>query len=369
MVAWKRILGWLLLGSLTTGLIMGCGLSTRNASPQNAGPQNADIDAVTQSSATDCRMVEHELDVTEICGQPQTIAVVGTHILDLLLSLDAQPSGYTAPLNAHRGKVFDQPAQQIPYLGDRITTQPVNLGNSEELSLETLTTLKPDLILGEAGRNGGQYDLLSQIAPTLLWPSRQSPDQWRDTLQRLASALSRHEQAEAVIQQYEEQVSDMRTQLATVVTAHPTLLLLAANRLEEGIRILGPESYLGDLLESIGFQLISDPTADGNAFTSVEVLPELNGADSIIVLGFNLELGAMQETLESAVDESISEWFESQQIQPIKQNWETNAIAQSLTASEENRVYFATFYKWNGLNGPIGAELVLDQVRQFFLSE
>ncbi|NEQ86600.1 MAG: iron-siderophore ABC transporter substrate-binding protein, partial [Moorea sp. SIO2I5] len=42
-----------------------------------------------------------------------------------------------------------------------------------------------------------------------------------------------------------------------------------------------------------------------------------------------------------------------------------NAIAQSLRASKENRVYFATYYKWNGLNGPIGAELVLKQLRQF----
>ncbi|MEM6840215.1 MAG: hypothetical protein AAGF66_13175 [Cyanobacteria bacterium P01_H01_bin.119] len=44
-------------------------------------------------------------------------------------------------------------------------------------------------------------------------------------------------------------------------------------------------------------------------------------------------------------------------------------MAQSLTASQENRVYFTTFYKWNGLNGPIGAELILEQLRGFFLDD
>lgn len=39
----------------------------------------------------------------------------------------------------------------------------------------------------------------------------------------------------------------------------------------------------------------------------------------------------------------------------------------SLTASQENRVYFATFYRWGGFIGPIGAELILEQLRQSFM--
>ena len=361
MRVWKRIINWLGLSILTTGLIVGCSFSHGNYATENAG-----VNGVAQPSTADCRAIEHELGTTEICGQPQKIVVVGTHILDLLLSLDAQPAGYTAPLNMHRGEIFDNPAQQIPYLGDRITTQPVNLGNSEELSLETLTALKPDLILGEAGRNESQYDLLSQIAPTLLWPSRQNPDQWRETLQGMAVALGRDEKAAAVIQQHEARVKAMRADFAERVAAHPTVLLLAASRLEEGIRIIEPESYLGDLLERVGLQLIASPSVDKNALTSVEVLPDLNKADSIIILGFNVDASAMQEIPESSANQAISDWFEEQQVQPIKQNWETNAIAQSLTASQENRVYFTTFYKWNGLNGPIGAELILEELHQFW---
>jgi ABC-type Fe3+-hydroxamate transport system substrate-binding protein len=86
---------------------------------------------------------------TQVCGQPQKIVALSPHLLDLLLSLDHQPAGYAEVFPFHKGKYFDNPSQQIPYLGDRVTSQPINLGNRNEPSLERLIKLKPDLILGE----------------------------------------------------------------------------------------------------------------------------------------------------------------------------------------------------------------------------
>ena len=102
---------------------------------------------------------------------------------------------------------------------------------------------------------------------------------------------------------------------------------------------------------------------------SIESLPTLNDADTIIVLGWNANVGEGLEDLDLSADVSATQRVESHQVQAIRQNWQTNNIAQSLTASRENRVYFATFYKWNGLNGPISAELILEQLPQFFLTD
>ncbi|MEO0395475.1 MAG: hypothetical protein AAF243_05735 [Cyanobacteria bacterium P01_A01_bin.137] len=60
---------------------------------------------------------------------------------------------------------------------------------------------------------------------------------------------------------------------------------------------------------------------------------------------------------------------EQHQIKSIRKSWQGNAIAQSLSASKAEQVYFATYYKWNGFNGPTGTELVLEQLRQFLLDE
>ncbi|MCG8361999.1 MAG: hypothetical protein MJA27_01550, partial [Pseudanabaenales cyanobacterium] len=143
---WKQILGWLGLCVLTAGLIVGCGLSVRNVSGENHT-----VNSSAPLPPSDCRLIEHDLGKTEVCGQPQKVAVLNAQTLDLLISLNLQPAGYAAPLNAYRGDVFDNPAQQIPYLGDRLTTQPINLGSDSEPSLEKLALLKPDLIVGEVG--------------------------------------------------------------------------------------------------------------------------------------------------------------------------------------------------------------------------
>ncbi|ERN41879.1 hypothetical protein KR51_00014810, partial [Rubidibacter lacunae KORDI 51-2] len=67
---------------------------------------------------------------------------------------------------------------------------------------------------------------------------------------------------------------------------------------------------------------------------------------------------------EEAVD---TQEIRQQQLAGIQQEWSDSAIAQSLTASQAGRVYFTTFFEWNFYNGPLGTELVLEQLRQFLL--
>ncbi|MEM7061900.1 MAG: iron-siderophore ABC transporter substrate-binding protein [Cyanobacteria bacterium P01_B01_bin.77] len=354
MLRLKRWLGWLMLSLVTTGLVIGCGFGATQTS-----------DNSPTVSSSDCRVVQHDVGEAEICGQPQKVAALSAYTLNLLLSLEQQPTGYAPPL-VTLGEVFDNPTQQIPYLGEFITTQPVNLGTDGAPSLEKLTALKPDLIVAEGNNNASNYDLLSQIAPTILWQTRGLPGQWQQNLRSLALALGNGEQADTVIQQYEANVAKAREDLADVVAAHPKLLLIAAQRLDERFGIFNQDSDLVELLSGVGFQLVSPPDSiDLNGPISVEALPMLDEADNIIVLGYDPSGDQAQKS--SAIDESASERTEKSQTQLIRQDWEASAIAQSLTASQENRVFFATFYKWNGINGPIGAELVLEQLRQFFL--
>ena len=362
MLRWKRIISWLALSILTASLVVGCDLAANHN----------DIEDGTQSRVSDCRLIEHDLGETEVCGEPQKVVTLSLHMLDLLLSLDRQPVASTMTLNIHRGDVFDNPAQQIPYLGDRVTTEPVNLGNDHTPSLEKLAALKPDLIIGEAGRNASQYELLSQIAPTLLWENRTDKGKWQESLRDIANALGHSEKAEAVIQQYEARIADLRADFADVVAAHSKLLVLGANNLDEGFLVVKPDGYLGELLSGIGFHIIPPPpdTLDAaNPLMSIEALPTLNEADTIIVLGWNTDVDEGLENSDASPDESATQQIESHQGRAIQQNWQSNAIAQSLMASQANRVYFTTFYKWNGLNGVIGAELILEELRQFFLGE
>ncbi|MGD1908233.1 MAG: ABC transporter substrate-binding protein [Leptolyngbyaceae cyanobacterium] len=358
MAVWRRIMGWWGLILFTAAMTVSCGLVT---------PQPTTI--LAPAVATDCRQVSHDWGETEICGQPQKIAVFGFHNLGLLLSLGVQPAGFAMDADLLGEEVFEDPVRQIPYLGDRLTTQPLNLGGSGRPSLEKLTIMAPDLILGHGG-NAQSYDLLTQIAPTLLVSSPGFKDQWQDNLRAIAQVLGKEDQAEALIAAQAAKVVETRAALADAVKAHPKLLMIGSTSLEDRMFTIGPDSYLGKLVESVGFELVSPPTPFSTVGSpvSLEILPELDEADSIILLGYNRDVKALTEaSQDDFADQSPADWLENHQIQPIQASWRESAIAQTLTANKENRVYFVTYARWGLLNNPIGAELVLSQLQQFFL--
>jgi iron complex transport system substrate-binding protein len=314
-------------------------------------------------TATNCRNVTHKLGTTEVCGTPERIVVLGSHSLDLLLSLGEQPAGFGSVIPFAEGEVFDQPEAQIPYLGQFVTTEPVNVGSADQPSLETLAKLQPDLIVGEAGRNEVNYDLLSQIAPTLLWDTRTQQGQWQKNIRALALALGDEEKGEDAIAHYNQLVATAREEFLPVTTTTPKVLLLGANSLASGqISAITPKSYLGELMAGVGFEVVAPPTSLNYAPLSLEVLPDLDEADHIFVLGYEF---VNREGTEVVDPDNL---LKAQTV-GIKKDWQENAIAQSLQASQADQVYFSTYLLWNGLNGPLGTELILEELRQFLLTE
>lgn len=350
----SRTVKLLMLGMFATLLIFACNSNTLDRTTSGDAANSK-----LSFGSSNCRIVKHDMGETQVCGQPQKIVALSPHLLDLLLSLDRQPAGYAEVFPFHKGKYFNNPSQQIPYLGDRITSQPLNLGNRDEPSLERLIALKPDMILGEVGNNRQVYGLLSKIAPTLLWDDRTAKGKWQQSIRQLAQAVGDEKQAEAVITAYNQRITDARAEFAPIVVAHPHLLLLGANRLSSDLAIVAGNGYLGELLEGLGFQFVSAPLRTNVArvtSVSLELLPQVGTADIIFILGH--DLSPNRRNLTSVLDSQTS---------VIQQEWNKNAIAQTLKASKENRVYFVTYYLWNGLNGPIGAELILNQLRQLLL--
>lgn len=132
----------LMLAILTAIMIAACTDSIKQTSAERSNPS-----IELPLSRTDCRTVEHQMRETEICGQPQRIVVLGPYILELLLALDVQPAGFADHETLHKGD-YNNPSQEIPYLGSRVTSQPANVGLAYKPSIEATFRLQPDLILG-----------------------------------------------------------------------------------------------------------------------------------------------------------------------------------------------------------------------------
>ncbi len=362
----KKLARLINLSLITVFLIYGCNDTSNN----NVSENKITASSSQSNSTANCRNIKHDFGETEVCSQPQKVVALSPHTLDLLLSLGVQPAAYAAPINLYRGDRYNNPVQQIPYLGTQVTSKPTNLGSANKPSLEKLTAVNPDLIVGEAGSKN-YYSVLSKIAPTLLWNNRTVKGKWQQNIQKIAKALGREEQAQQAIENYEKQIVAARNQFAPVVAKYPRLLILGTDQLQKNISIINPDSYLGEVLQGIGFELVSLPSQKTNKPLipiSIETLPQLDRADIIIVLGYSLSGGEKKQSAQNKkVKTGLYEQIENNQLQTAKQAWQGNAIAQSLSASEENRVYFATYYAWNGLSGPIGTELVIEQLREFLL--
>ncbi|EAZ90636.1 ABC transporter substrate-binding protein [Crocosphaera chwakensis] len=360
MLTISRIIKLIFLNLITSLVIIACSSSdtTVQQTPN------------TNQSNNDCRTIEHALDTTKICGQPEKIVVLSPHHLDLLLSLGYQPTAYgfsyAMPGTPQPENKFDNPSQQIPYLGEQVTTQPINLGLGSEPSLEKLAALKPDVIFGEI-RNKGSYDLLKQIAPTFIWDVRTMGGQWQETIKDMAKILGEEEKAEQAIATHQKAIDNARKDLASVVEKHPNLLLLGMSNLQNQVAVIQPNTYLGEVIQGVGFEMVSLPSVEGKGPSvpiSIEALPQLNEADIIIVLGYSADI---EETLETSSEKSLNSFVQISQSKPAQQAWQSNKIANSLKASQNDRVYFTTYYLWNGLNGPNGTQLILEQLRDFLL--
>ena len=321
--------------------------------------QNTAIEPPTAAepatTTTDCRTVEHEMGETEICGQPQRVAVLSPPMLDTVLSLGVQPFAY-AQAGIVNSQTFDQPEVQIPYLGPYVTTQPINLGSRRSPSLERLAQSQPDIILGEDWFLEDQYDFLSQIAPTLLFSDIGPNDHqhWRYSINGIAKALDREEQAKDLLARYPEQIAVAREKLAPVVATHPRALAIAPDDLA-GTILFMEDSTVSNLLREIGFEIVTSEASsilpDGNLPISVEVFPQVE-TDLIFVMAWS------------------ESWSENEPYpqDKIKQQWGKHPLLSQMQAFKDGRVFFLDYFLWaSNTRGPITYQLILEELPKMLL--
>jgi iron complex transport system substrate-binding protein len=325
---WFRNIKLLLLSVCTLILVVACNSST----PQLPSRTNS------ESVLSDCRVIQHDGGETKICGHLQKIVALSPPILDILLSLGVQPAGY-AEVDLLKQKVFDNPSQQIPFLGDRVTSKPINLGTRHNPSIETLVQLKPDLILGEKFQLQTNYKLFSNIAPTAFFDTGGKTG-WKPAMEAIAQGLNREEQAKQAIVSHNQLVETVKSQLAPVISGQ-TIIVLGWNGLSNESFILSSGLITG-LLKDLGFQVIVGKADRPNI--SVETIAEIK-ADHILV---------MPTTGSDTIDNA-------------KQEWQNNQILSLIPAVQAGKIYFMD-YQLVRIRGPIAAEIFINQIRQLLQS-
>ncbi|WP_083847296.1 ABC transporter substrate-binding protein [Deinococcus gobiensis] len=302
------------------------------ASAGNAAPASASFPVT----------VTHALGQTTVPARPTRVVALGPHALDLLLSLGVQPVGYgeAAQLGV---KEFGSPIRQIKYLGSRVTSAPLYVGDRFKPNLELLASLKPDLIVGEDFASAA-YPALNRVAPTLLFTGTHSGD-WQKSLPVLARALGREDRAAAVLARSRAVTDEARAALTPWQGQRALVVWNSGGANRDLYTVLGPKDWTGGLLQDLGFRLVlpgsPDPTlAEGYRALSVEALGALD-PDVVFVVASGTNTPARAAS-----------------------DWKASALAQRLRASRAGRVYFMPIQLVGRIRGPIATELTTREIRR-----
>ncbi|MFF3758470.1 ABC transporter substrate-binding protein [Streptomyces sp. NPDC002185] len=224
------------------------------------GKDFGDAAAKTAAMGTDAkpgqfpRTLTHALGKTELKAAPKRVVVLDVGELDNVVSLGVKPVGY-APSEGDEG---------IPGYLAKDAGAPKSVGTINNLNLEAIANLQPDLILGSQLRAADKYDELSKIAPTVF--SIRPGFTWKENYLLNAAALDRTAQAKTALAAYETKAKKLGEDIGP---DKPTVSMV--RYLPGKIRLYAKASFIGTILEDTGLPRPKNQQIDELA---AEISPE-----------------------------------------------------------------------------------------------
>ncbi|MEV6673897.1 iron-siderophore ABC transporter substrate-binding protein [Streptomyces sp. NPDC051162] len=181
------------------------------------------------------RTVTHALGTTEIKERPKRVVVLDVGELDNVVSLGLQPVGW-APTEGSQG---------IPDYLKKDAGEPKSVGTINNLNLEAINDLHPDLILGSKLRAEKSYKNLSKIAPTVF--SVRPGFTWKENYLLNAAALDRTAEAKKNLDAYEAKAKKLGEDVGG---KKPTITML--RYMPQFTRLYAGQSFIGTVLKDAG---------------------------------------------------------------------------------------------------------------------
>lgn len=151
--------------------------------------------------------ITHALGAAEITEQPERVVTLGMGSAETAIALGTVPVG----MEAYPWGSDD--TGYLPWVHEELEAQgaelPEQFTGSTELDVEAVLELEPDLILAPwSGVTQEQYDLLSDIAPTVAYPELPWTITWDEQIETIGTALGQPEEAAALVEDVQAQLAD-----------------------------------------------------------------------------------------------------------------------------------------------------------------
>lgn len=295
------------IGSCVLSLVMllsvaACGnTTTEDASSSEAvsGDTSATSTATTVTQEYPI-VIEHAFGTTTIEKKPERIATVGWANQDTPLALDVMPVGFSM---ANFGPVDSKgmhpwTAAKVAELG---VTDPNVFQDTDGFDYEAISDCQPDVILAAySGMTEEEYNLLSQIAPVVAYPTEAWQTSWRDQILINSKAMGMEKEGE-------DYVSAMNTLIETTTSQYPELegktgafLWISPTDLSK-FYLYFPVDPRAAYLEDMGVafpeeltETLKEETTGFSATISAENVDVLNDLDILVAYGDDMLLETLQ---------------------------------------------------------------------------
>lgn len=178
-----------------------------------SGPADGEADA--PATTADGVTLTHAFGQTEVPGDARRVVTLGWGSTEAALALGVVPVGIeTQTYAADEDGRLPWVAEALAETGEEPTMVPASV---EEPAYEEIGALEPDVILAPySGLTAEQYEILSEIAPTVAFPEEPWTTPWREVITIVGEALGRTAEAE-------ELVADLDARIEEEAAAHPEL--------------------------------------------------------------------------------------------------------------------------------------------------
>ncbi|WP_394523060.1 iron-siderophore ABC transporter substrate-binding protein [Lacrimispora sp. JR3] len=213
-----RQLGFLLSVTLAVTLTA-CAGKAENPKSSAAETESTETETTTAKSeakSSDSITIKHAFGETVLDKKPERVASISWGNQDVILALGVTPVGVS---EANYG-VTDG-SGLLPWTRDGFkklgVENPVLFHDTDGLDYEAISAAQPDVILAAySGITKEEYDLLSEIAPVVAYPTLAWQTYWRDQIILDATGMGMKEEGEKLVSDLEKQIADKTAEYSQI---------------------------------------------------------------------------------------------------------------------------------------------------------
>ncbi|MEK4241426.1 iron-siderophore ABC transporter substrate-binding protein [Janibacter sp. FSL W8-0316] len=252
------------LRATTTALLLATPLALAGCGSDSG----SDADATSSGDGAFPVSIKSSLGTAEITEKPEKVVTLGQGSTETSIALG------TIPVGMEEYAWAADKSGYTPWVNEAVKDEggelPEFVGAGEELDMEKIVELEPDVILAPwSGITQEQYDSLSEIAPTVAYPDQAWSIDWDEQIEIIGQALGQEDDAAKL-------VTDLEKQLADEAKKHPdwkNYTFSYVYTTPDTLGVFKPTEQRADMVRKLGLK--SDP--------AVDKMKETEGTDSAVI--------------------------------------------------------------------------------------